>query len=182
MYHRRSGLLQTQGIESSGRARRAGAEQATTAPSADTPKPSKAPASPRAAAAAERLFAEPIAGEGAATRFFEAQFADADPRIETLFVAHVDAQSRCIHLSRHAGNEAAAELPLRDIVIDAARLNSKGVVLAHNHPSGDCTPSSSDRQATRRLAATMDAMGVTLLDHLVFGGGACTSFRRVGLL
>ena len=123
-----------------------------------------------------------LRGEAEARHFFEACFADADPAIETLFVAHVDAGSRCIHLSRHEGDATGAAMPLRTILLDAAQHGSEGVVVAHNHPSGDATPSVTDRQATRRLADASEAIDVTLLDHLVFGGGNCTSFRRIGLL
>jgi len=55
-------------------------------------------------------------------------------------------------------------------------------VIAHNHPSGDARPSDSDRRATRRLASAAEAIDCALLDHLVFGGDDCTSFRRIGLL
>jgi len=57
-----------------------------------------------------------------------------------------------------------------------------GIVLAHNHPSGDAQPSDSDRIATRRLAAAAEALDCTVLDHLVFAGSDCTSLRRLGYL
>ena len=123
-----------------------------------------------------------LRGEDEARQFFEACFADANPAIETLFVAHVDGGSRCIHLSRHEGDAAGTAMPLRTILLDAAAHGTVGVLVAHNHPSGDATPSVTDRQATRRLADASEAIDVTLLDHLIFGGGNCTSFRRIGLL
>ncbi len=55
-------------------------------------------------------------------------------------------------------------------------------MLAHNHPSGDPTPSSGDKRATGQLAAAAEALDCTVLDHLVFGGDECTSFRQMGLL
>ncbi|MFN2473660.1 MAG: JAB domain-containing protein [Sphingomicrobium sp.] len=131
---------------------------------------------------AEPLDPIPLVGVAAARRFFEACFAGADRTVETLFVAHLDDRARCIHLSRHKGDGTGADLPLRAILIDAAEQDSKGIVLAHNHPSGDPTPSRSDRHATRRLAQVSEAIDLTLVDHLVFGGGECTSFRRLGLL
>jgi DNA repair protein RadC len=59
---------------------------------------------------------------------------------------------------------------------------SAGIILAHNHPSGDSTPSESDCRATRRLACAAEALDCAIVDHLVFAGGDCSSFRRMGLL
>ena len=123
-----------------------------------------------------------LAGEQAARDYFGSLFAARDSATETLFVAHLDAASRCLHLSRHAGDPEGAALPVRAILTDALQRGSKGIILAHNHPSGITSPSAADRQATRRLALACEAIGVTLLDHLVSGGGEWTSFRRIGLL
>jgi DNA repair protein RadC len=121
-------------------------------------------------------------GLAAARTFFAGCIADSDPRREFLWVAHVDDQARCLHLSRHDGDDSGAPFPLRTIIADAAEHGSAGIVLAHNHPSGDPTPSDSDCRATRRLAAAAEALDCALLDHLVFAGSECTSFRRTGLL
>jgi DNA repair protein RadC len=87
-----------------------------------------------------------------------------------------------LHLSRHDGDEAGARFSLRTIIADAAEHGSAGIVLAHNHPSGDPTPSDSDCRVTRRLASAAEALDCALLDYLVFAGSECTSFRRAGLL
>src|SRR5437764_8792382 len=116
----------------------------------------------------------------AARAFFAGCIADSDPSRENLWVAHVDDEARCIHLSRHAGDEARTGFPLRTIIADAAVHGSAGIVLAHNHPSGDPRPSDSDCLATRRLATAAEALDCTVLDHLVFGGAECTSLRRLG--
>jgi DNA repair protein RadC len=121
-------------------------------------------------------------GLAAAREFFAGCMADADPSRENLWVAHVDEQARCLHVSRHAGDEAGAGFPLRHIIADAAVHGSAGIVLAHNHPSGDPRPSDSDFRATRRLATAAEALDCTVLDHLVFAGAECTSLRRLGYL
>jgi DNA repair protein RadC len=121
-------------------------------------------------------------GLAAAREFFAGCLADADPRRESLWVAHVDEESRCVHLSRHDGDETGASFPLRTIIVDAAVHGSAGIVLAHNHPSGDARPSNSDCRSTRRLAAAAEALDCLVLDHLVFGGSECASFREMGLL
>jgi DNA repair protein RadC len=121
-------------------------------------------------------------GLAAARQFFAGCLADTDPTRESLWVAHVDEESRCLHLSRHSGDETGAEFPLRSIIADAAELGTAGIVLAHNHPSGDPRPSDSDCRCTRRLATAAEALDCTVLDHLVFAGTQCTSFRQIGLL
>lgn len=126
----------------------------------------------------------PLKLDGLATArsFFASCMAASDASRESLWVAHVDEQARCLHLSRHDGDEGGATFPLREIIADAAIHGSAGILLAHNHPSGDPTPSTSDCRATRRLAAAAEALDCAILDHLVFAGGECTSFRRLGLL
>jgi DNA repair protein RadC len=121
-------------------------------------------------------------GLAAARSFFAGCIADSDPARENLWVAHVDEEARCLHVSRHEGDEISAAFPLRTIIADAATHGSAGIVLAHNHPSGDARPSESDRRATRRLAAAAEAIDCTLLDHLVFAGSDCTSLRQLGYL
>jgi DNA repair protein RadC len=121
-------------------------------------------------------------GLSAARRFFERCFADTDATREWLWVAHVDQKGHCLHLSRHRGNETGIELPLKAILSDVLEHGSSGILLAHNHPSGDARPSDSDCRATRRLATVAEALDCTILDHLLFAGETCTSLRKMGLL
>ena len=79
-------------------------------------------------------------GLAAAKAFFAGCFADPDPARESLWVAHVDDQARCVHLSRHDGDWTGTPFPLREIIADAAEHGSAGIVLAHNRPSGDARP------------------------------------------
>lgn len=57
----------------------------------------------------------------------------------------------------------------RDVIIPALYLNSAAVILAHNHPSGDCEPSEEDFAMTRRIKDACDLVGLILLDHIVVG-------------
>jgi len=70
----------------------------------------------------------------------------------------------------------------REILRRALLGKAAGVILYHNHPSGDPTPSREDREFTRRLAVAAEAVGVRLLDHIVVGREGCVSFREAGLL
>jgi DNA repair protein RadC len=121
-------------------------------------------------------------GLAAARDFFAGCLAEEDPRRESLWVAHIDEQAWCLHVSCHDGDETGAAFPIRDIILDAAEHGSAGIVLAHNHPSGDPRPSDSDCRATRRLATAAEAIDCAVLDHLVFAGNECTSLRRLGYL
>jgi DNA repair protein RadC len=123
-----------------------------------------------------------LEGLAAARTFFAGCVAQPDPGRERLWVAHVDDQLNCLHLSHHDGDEAGVDFPLRSIVRDAAVHGSTGIVLAHNHPSGDPTPSECDMRATRRLACAAEALDCRVLDHLVFSGRKFASFRQLGLL
>ena len=102
---------------------------------------------------------------------------------EKLAVLHLDGDRRLLGLiESDVDAEAKLALPFRAIVADALRFNSAGIVLAHNHPSGDPTPSSADVDATRRLAALMGELGIRLHDHLVVASRGTSSFRALGLL
>jgi len=121
-------------------------------------------------------------GHEAARRFFASCFKAEDQSREQLLVAHVDSSARCIHVEQYEGAAASVSIPVRQIVADATKLGSAGVVLAHNHPSGDCRPSDSDYRATRKLARVGEAIDLAILDHLIFAGRNCSSMRRMGLL
>ena len=121
-------------------------------------------------------------GLAAARDFFAGCMADTDPTRENLWVAHVDEQARCVHLTRHCGDSDGGVFPMRAIIADAAQHGSAGIVLAHNHPRGDPRPSDSDLRSTRRLATAVEALDCAILDHLVFAGTQCTSLRRLGYL
>lgn len=98
-------------------------------------------------------------------------------------MAHLDETARCIHLERYEGDRWSADLPVRSIVSDAARLGSAGIVLAHNHPSGDPSPSQADCRATRALASAGEALDLIVVDHLIYArGDDCRSMRRLGYL
>lgn len=57
----------------------------------------------------------------------------------------------------------------RDIIIPGLELNASSVIMAHNHPSGDCTPSLEDVEITKRIREGLDLVGLNLLDHIVIG-------------
>ena len=121
-------------------------------------------------------------GHEAARRFFESCLGAREDKRERLWVAHVDDASRCLHVECYDGEPESVDMPVRDIIVDAARFGSTGLVLAHNHPSGNASPSIADCRATRKLAHAAEALDLAILDHLIFAGPDCSSMRRMGLL
>ncbi len=80
------------------------------------------------------------------------------------------------------GSICALSLRMREVFGEALRLGARGMILAHNHPSGDCRPSGSDLAATRRLAEVARALDIELIDHLIFTTDAVYSMRAGGML
>lgn len=71
----------------------------------------------------------------------------------------------------------------RELFRDAVRASAAAIVVVHNHPSGDPTPSGADIQLTRRLLKAGDVLGIEVLDHVIVGdGGEHTSLRDMGLM
>ncbi|MDI9463789.1 MAG: DNA repair protein RadC [Bacillota bacterium] len=70
----------------------------------------------------------------------------------------------------------------REVFRPAIRKACASVILIHNHPSGDPTPSSEDIAVTRRLYEAGRLLGIEVLDHVVIGDGKFVSFREKGLL
>src|SRR5690606_40664632 len=64
--------------------------------------------------------------------------------------------------------------------LEAVRRSSHAVIVVHNHPSGDATPSASDIALTRRLREAGELLGITLLDHIVIGDTTFTSLKEAG--
>ena len=57
----------------------------------------------------------------------------------------------------------------KDVLTEAINMQAPKIILVHNHPSGDCTPSKSDYKVTDRLYEAADVMGIQLLDHIIIG-------------
>ncbi len=120
-------------------------------------------------------------GEAAAIAFFKPIFAR--ERAETLRIAHLDGEHSMIGLRLYESDLChAVEFPLRTIIRDAIELDSVGLILAHNHPSGDAAPSRQDLLATRALISLMRPLGMRIHDHLIFARSEVRSFRAMGLL
>jgi DNA repair protein RadC len=81
----------------------------------------------------------------------------------------------------YRGSVNAAQIRVAEVFKEAIRLNVPSLVVVHNHPSGDPTPSSDDVAVTRELVKAGQLLDVEVLDHLVIGDGRHVSLRRRGL-
>ena len=81
----------------------------------------------------------------------------------------------------YQGNVASSLVRVGELFRDAVRLNASGVILVHNHPSGDPTPSPDDLHLTAEALAAGRLLDIHLLDHLVVGHDAWVSLRDRGI-
>lgn len=70
----------------------------------------------------------------------------------------------------------------REVVKRALELNASAVIMVHNHPSGDPTPSKADIEMTRQVTKALSGVGITVHDHLVIGRKGHVSFKSQGLI
>lgn len=80
------------------------------------------------------------------------------------------------------GTVDGCNVHVRDVFGAALRENAQSVVVVHNHPSGEPTPSLDDKVVTKRLESASKVLGVNLLDHIIIGEGRYASFCEEGLL
>ena len=80
---------------------------------------------------------------------------------------------RIIDVSKGGTNSAVVEP--KEILQEAIRAGIPKIILVHNHPSGDSTPSTADIEMTKRLYKAANILGIQLLDHIVIGNGCYTS-------
>lgn len=81
----------------------------------------------------------------------------------------------------YQGSVNAAQVRVAEVFKEAVRANAPAIAIAHNHPSGDPTPSSADVSLTVELARAAEILDIDLIDHLIVGDGRWVSLRRLGL-
>ncbi len=81
----------------------------------------------------------------------------------------------------YQGNVSSSLVRVGELYRDAVRLNASGIILVHNHPSGDPTPSPDDLHLTAEALAAGRLLDIELLDHLVIGHDAFVSLRERGV-
>ena len=98
--------------------------------------------------------------------------------VEEVRVLYLDHKNRLIRDERQ-GRGTVDHTPLypREVVKRALELGASAVIVVHNHPSGDPTPSQADIEVTRQLGEALSTLGLILHDHLIVARGGHTSFR-----
>jgi DNA repair protein RadC len=103
--------------------------------------------------------------------------------VEEFHVLFLDGKNAVIAAERQqSGTVNHAPVYPREVMKRALELGAQALIVVHNHPSGDPTPSEADIAMTRDLRAAADHLGLVLHDHLIIARGSHASFRSLGLL
>ncbi len=102
---------------------------------------------------------------------------------EVFLTLHLDGKNRIIAMDMVSiGSLNQSIVHPREVFKTACLSNAASVILVHQHPTGDPTPSSEDISITRRLKDAGDVMGIKVLDHIIVGDGGYLSFVECGYL
>lgn len=104
-------------------------------------------------------------------------------KTECVVLVCMDAKGQVI--SEQKLSEGSVRMSLispREIFLTALQCDAVSILLVHNHPSGDPTPSRADRELTANVKELGDKMNIPLLDHIVIGDNRYTSFKEASLL
>ena len=82
-------------------------------------------------------------------------------------------------ITNNIGTSIRAEFEAREIFREAIKANAIKMILVHNHPSGDISPSASDVLTTKKIAKLGEEIGIELLDHIIIGDGEFSSLKRM---
>ena len=104
-------------------------------------------------------------------------------RVEQFRILFLDTKNRLI-ADELQGRGTINHTPVypREVLRRAFELHAASLILAHNHPSGDPTPSVADLDMTRQIQQLTQSVGIALHDHIIVGNGSWTSLRKEGFL
>lgn len=95
---------------------------------------------------------------------------------EKIFVISLNVKLDVIKITKLAsGGQTQVSINMKEVFLEPIKLEADSIILVHNHPSGDSTPSESDIEITNRIKKCSDLMGIQFLDHIVIGDGNYTS-------
>jgi DNA repair protein RadC len=104
-------------------------------------------------------------------------------KVEEFHILFLDRKNVLIkHEQQQRGTVDHTPVYPREVVKRALELQASALILVHNHPSGDPTPSKADIAVTKDIVKAAQPLGVTVHDHLIIGRGRHTSLRDLGLL
>lgn len=79
------------------------------------------------------------------------------------------------------GTATATLITPREVFVEAVKYHAVNLILVHNHPGGDPSPSQADLEVTRRVFESGELLGIHLLDHIIIGDHRYISFREKGI-
>lgn len=98
---------------------------------------------------------------------------------EVFMVLFLDNQNRLIRTEKmFFGTINQASVHPREVIKAALKCNAAAIIIAHNHPSGECTPSKADRHLTRRIEMACGLVDIRFVDHIIVGKGDYFSFEE----
>jgi DNA repair protein RadC len=130
----------------------------------------------------DEVLDQPVLGSSEALRryLFACQ---AHASVEIVRVLLLDSRNRLIRDAVVSeGGPNATSIQPREIIRLCLEAGASAMILAHNHPSGDPTPSASDTAVTRRLAGLAHELGIALHDHVIVARAGVVSLRSLGLI
>lgn len=114
-------------------------------------------------------------------RVYELMRSEAHEQVESFFVILLDVRGRLLRKVRAAqGSLSQCPVSPRDALRPAVAEGAHSIVICHNHPSGDPSPSADDVDLTQRLKAAAELVGVTCRDHVIVAAGGYYSFVESG--
>lgn len=129
----------------------------------------------------ETIKENPIIGSGdALLKFLRARMQHL--RVEEILVLYLDRRNRLIKFESAQGSVDHAPLYSREVAARALGLYASAVIIAHNHPSGDVSPSKSDIEMTKKAKVALESLDINLYDHVIVGNKSYLSFSAEGLL
>ena len=106
-----------------------------------------------------------------------------NPRTYTYSVLYLDNRNQLIlDEIQNRGTVDHAPVYPREVMRRALELSAKSMIIVHNHPSGDPTPSRPDIEMTRQVIEAARALEVSVHDHLIVGRDGVASFKQLGLM
>ena len=102
--------------------------------------------------------------------------------IEKIILIMMDSKSRLIKdMTISSGTVNASILAPREIFVNALKYEAVNIIILHNHPSGDPTPSNDDIYSTKRIKEAGNLIGIKLMDHIIIGDNRYVSLKERGL-
>jgi DNA repair protein RadC len=121
-----------------------------------------------------------ISSPGDVARYMQVEMSHLDQ--EHLKAICLDTKNRIMKIHGvYVGTVNAAGMRVGEVFKEAIKLNSPSIIICHNHPSGDPTPSPEDVAVTRQIVEAGRLLDIDVLDHLVIGRGSFVSLRQRGV-